>query len=217
MKTPILPIAIGLSLASTTALAAPINLVTNGDFEAGNTGFSSSFTFTTGGGLATYGIFTDPKLKNGAFRSFGDHTSGTGNMMVINGHNDGAANKNAVWAQTVSVAANTTYTFSAWIASAFSAPFGEIELNINGTALGSGIATDAFGEWTEVTFDWNSGASTSAMLSLLELSDSFGGNDYALDDISLIAADTTTPVPLPPAGLALGAALLGLMRLRRAS
>src|SRR6202008_2603979 len=63
-------------------------LVTNGDFSAGNTGFSSNYILGTGGSYGavsnagTYSITTNPKLAHSNFAIFGDHTTGTGNMLV---------------------------------------------------------------------------------------------------------------------------------------
>ena len=69
------------------------NLLTNGDFEQGNNlGFSSNYTFvtppvTTGAGQ--YGIGINPQPYNTSFISMGDHTTGTGNMMIVDGTNNG--------------------------------------------------------------------------------------------------------------------------------
>src|SRR5687768_7173776 len=86
--------------------AGAVNLVTNGNFEAGNTGFGSDYTFdVTPFGQAEYTVDDDPNDGHSSFTSFGDHTSGTGLMMVVNGSDDAG---DRVWFQNgISVAPNT--------------------------------------------------------------------------------------------------------------
>jgi hypothetical protein len=73
------------------AYAVPVNLITNGDFEAGNTGFTSGYSPVTDiyqNSLEpplVYAIGTSPNLYHSAWLNFGDHTSGTGKMMIVNG------------------------------------------------------------------------------------------------------------------------------------
>src|SRR4051794_40499460 len=89
------------------ASPAPVGLIVNGDFEQGNTGFSTQFAYTPGdiGPGGTYDILTNPLNSHGFIPSIpGDHTTGSGLMMAINGsHSTGFV----VWSQTVSVAANS--------------------------------------------------------------------------------------------------------------
>src|SRR5581483_2374917 len=105
-----------LVLLASTAHAQ--NLITNGDFSAGNTGFTSQYTYITGGftGPGQYGVITNPgtAFTNG-FASFGDHTTGTGKMLFA----DGTSAASAFWSQTVAVAPNTAYSFSLWATPAY--------------------------------------------------------------------------------------------------
>src|SRR5262249_9477766 len=92
------------------------NLLLNGDFEAGNTGFTSDYTYSPGdiSPEGTYNIVRNPHDSHPGGASFGDHTSGTGLMLAANG----ASNTNlVVWRQSVAVVPNTTYEFSGWGAS----------------------------------------------------------------------------------------------------
>ena len=70
--------------------------------------------------------------------------------------------------------------------------------------------------WAVFEDVWNSGASTSAKISVVNLNTQFGGNDYALDDIAFSRQSVNTPVPEPgltlPTAVALG---LLLRRCRR--
>jgi hypothetical protein len=91
------------------------NLVVNGDFEAGNTGFSSAYIYGTGGtyGLLSsegqYAIATSPNATHMNFSDCVDHTpTGVGNMLVANG--SGTPNT-SVWCQSISVDPNTNYLF----------------------------------------------------------------------------------------------------------
>ncbi|GIV35552.1 MAG: hypothetical protein KatS3mg031_3087 [Chitinophagales bacterium] len=64
------------------------NLVTNPAFQAGNTGFTSTYTYTsTPITPGTYYITTSPSVVISNFPPCDDHTfgNGTGNMMLING------------------------------------------------------------------------------------------------------------------------------------
>jgi hypothetical protein len=65
------------------------NLVTNGDFSAGNTSFTTGYILdcTVGGyiGEQRYCVGTNPNAVHGAWAACGDHTTGTGNMLIFNG------------------------------------------------------------------------------------------------------------------------------------
>lgn len=94
---------------SVQALGA--NLVVNGDFAAGNTGFTTEYTYLNPANTGTwtlgpeylYTVSTNPSLYHSAWTSFGDHTTGTGKMMIVNGTwDDYTPGYNAiVWEQTV--------------------------------------------------------------------------------------------------------------------
>ncbi|MBK9191155.1 MAG: hypothetical protein IPM77_06365 [Crocinitomicaceae bacterium] len=125
-----------------TAYTVGSNLIINGDFSSGNTGFSSDYTFTnpTNTGEAQYNVIPNPSAYNGGFSACGDHTTGSGNMMVINGSNVLGA---SVWCQTVAVTPNTDYLFSAWLASVFPVNPAMLQFTINGIAIGSSLNASA--------------------------------------------------------------------------
>lgn len=62
------------------------NLIANPSFSLGNTGFTSSYTYTTNlWPEGTYYIGANPTTYHSSFASCGDHTTGTGLMMIVNG------------------------------------------------------------------------------------------------------------------------------------
>src|SRR4030095_8021391 len=110
----------GFALAVSQASAA---LIVNGNFELGNAGFTSGYTFDNsanglagggedGFGAGKYSVVNNPNSSHSAFVSVGDHTTGSALMMVVNGST--VANKN-VWSGTVAppLILGTTYQFSA--------------------------------------------------------------------------------------------------------
>lgn len=196
------------------ATAATVELITNGDFEAGNTGFSSQHSYQTGPitAASTYAIDDSPNDVHPAFIPFGDHTSGTGLMMVVNGSTSGGT---ITWEQTVAVTAGLEYGFSASLASVYPTAPATLNLVINGTQLGNMNAPSTTGTWEQHAFTWNAGAATSAVIQLIETSTASGGNDYALDDISFLGETAMSAVPVPAAGIGLFSGLLALAGLRR--
>ena len=160
------------------------NLILNGDFESGNTDFSSSYNFVTptNTGEAQYNVIPDPENYNGGFSACGDHTTGVGNMMVVNGSSIAGS---SVWCQTIAVTANTDYLFSAWLASVYPTNPAMLQFTINGIPIGANLnASPITCIWDEFFSTWNSGVSTSATICITNLNTNVAGNDFALDDIS---------------------------------
>ncbi|WDD96912.1 hypothetical protein [Thalassomonas actiniarum] len=175
---------------------AGAELITNGDFSAGNAGFTSSYTFFASGditGPGEYAIVTNPLSAHPLASSYGDNTDGFGNMLMANG----STMAELVWSQTVSVNSNTIYEFSAFVSSWFldvpPAP-ASLDFVVNGSSIGIFTAPDTTGLWLEFSMSVSSGALTSFDLEIYNLSTQFGGNDFALDDISLTAS---VPEPSP--------------------
>ncbi len=165
----------------TTRVLGP-NLVVNPDFAAGNTGFSSEYGYNASNQiLGEYGINNNPSTWNASFSNCTDHTTGSGNMMTVNGASGGNA---IVWSQTLNVTPNTNYRFSTWIASLQAANPASLQFSINGVQMGTAINGPASTcQWQEFGTSWNSGIQTSAVLSIVNKNTTTGGNDYALDDI----------------------------------
>ncbi len=168
-----------------TAKTTGANLIVNGNFESGNTGFTSAYTFMVSGVPAgVYFVGTNPNAWNpGAPTGCGDHTSGSGNMMLINGATVAGVN---VWSsETMTVTPNTNYAFSIWIQSVSPLAPAILQFSINGTVLGNTVnASAATCSWQQFYTTWNSGNNTSASVSLVNNNTALSGNDFALDDIS---------------------------------
>jgi len=195
--------------------AGAAELVTNGTFEAGNTGFYSDYTYMVGNfwGEGTYGVDNNPHDGHALFSSYGDHTSGEGLMMVVNG----MGTENAVvWGQdTFAVAQNADYTFSFWMASAHPDSPAQIAARINDSWLSPvAMATSTTGQWTQYSYTWNSGASTSASIQLINRNLAWQGNDFTLDDISF-NGPAAVPEPATWAMVIMGFGAMGSVLRRR--
>ena len=168
-----------------TARAADFNnnLISNGDFEAGNVDFYSAYTYNPGNLVPEgfYDVIDNPQADHSGFAPCDDHTSGSGNMMVVNGA--GTPNQD-VWCQTVTVTPNTQYVFSAWATSVVAASPALLQFSINGAPLG-GIFSPPGGtcNWGNFFQLWNSGSNGSATICIVNQNTTLGGNDFALDDI----------------------------------
>ena len=167
------------------------SLITNGDFSNGNTGFSTEYLYgpNTSGGTwgdlsdeGTYAVVTNPNLAHTNFANCDDHTTGFGNMLVVNGS---ATLNQEIWCQMINIQENTTYQFSTWIASVELGNPAELQFSINGTLLGSTFtAPSGTCVWEQFFQTWESINNTSVEICIVNQNVSVGGNDFALDDIS---------------------------------
>lgn len=168
------------------------NLIVNGDFSQGNTGFVSGYTNSTDlGPEGTFTVGTNPANYHAAgVASFGDHTTGTGLMLIANG----AVTPNVtVWQETVSVQPGTSYHFTGWArewggTSTDPSP-AVLHVEINAQAAGADYHVPATVlQWSQFSFTWNSGAATTATIRIVDLNTVANGNDFVLDDLSFAPA-----------------------------
>ncbi|MCX6182402.1 MAG: hypothetical protein NT150_10780, partial [Bacteroidetes bacterium] len=168
------------------------NLVVNGDFQAGNTGFTSSYVYNPieGGaiGEGTYGINKISKDAHWDFGACTDHTTGAGKMLVANGTK---TLNQKLWCQTVAVTPNTNYDFSTSVGSATGTFPAIMQFSINNIAIGSSFkASTTTCAWGTFNQPWNSGVNTTAQICIINKNTSSTGNDFMLDDIIFTKTDT---------------------------
>ena len=200
--------------------AARADLLVNGDFSQGNTGFNSQYNYVLGNGTVftspgNYGVINNPASAfTNPYASFGDHTSGSGLMLFA----DGAGAGTNVWSEIVSVGAGEC-TFTGWIANGnimLSNP-ATLTLFVNGSQAGSPFAISQLGGvWQEWAAHLNFQAASSITLSIEDVNPNpFGfGNDYAIDDLSLTTEQVVT-TPEPSSLLLTGSGLLLLATMFR--
>lgn len=156
----------------------------NGDFEQGAKGFRSAYRQAQDGLREEFmfAIVEDPSQVHFQAARFGDHTSGRGLMMAVNGAN---IVNGLLWGQTVAVRPGADYTFSLWVTSWFPSAPAELEVRINGNSIGKIVAPLECGQWKELSVKWNAGTDREAAIEIFDLTSAHSGNDFAIDDISL--------------------------------
>lgn len=192
------------------------NLLTNGDFEAGGPGIgfnvsgagytqiSAPFSGTTVPG--NYALATSPATVNTSDYIAGTDHSGTGNMLIVEGLGTNAGNPffwesgNAPGGTICGLTAGYVYYFSYWIKSVSTgttnaATQADIRLAVtNATAIslvsGSALAPLPVNGWQKVTHRFTA-SGTCVNIGLWNNNISAVGNDFAIDDLSLVAANAT--------------------------
>jgi len=171
------------------------SLVTNGDFEQGNTGFESEYKLhgasgTKDGEGGDYLVTDDPKEIHGYWAKCSDRQpdAPNGKMLYVNG---AAGRANApigakIWCQTITVKPNTDYVFSASYTPVTDEAYPKLAFSFNGTSLPDPVPyPTALCGWKNFQGVWNSGSSTKVTICISETSGVYNGNDFAIDDISL--------------------------------
>jgi gliding motility-associated-like protein len=163
------------------------NLIFNGDFSAGNIGFQTDYRYynpgSSNGAQKAYGIINNANTWSSFFSNCTDHTSGTGNMMVVDGSNVNSGN-DKLWCQTIAVNQNQNYTFEYWVQTVALPIPANIAVVINGETIGTQTAPANTCNWQLRSYVWNSGANTTAQICIYDRTTAATGNDFAIDDLS---------------------------------
>lgn len=174
------------------APAAPVNLITNGNFELGRKWFSTQYAFSQDVQKeGTYVVGTDPKAHHPGAHSFGDHTTGRGQMLIVNG---GSYAADAIWQSTLKVAPDTTYEFSGWTTSWSMNPDdgtasdptpGRFQMYVDGQRIGAVHKVESkSGVWNKFVVSWKSSADKPyVVLKIVNTNTSEIGNDFSIDDL----------------------------------
>lgn len=170
------------------------NLVTNGSFQSGNTGFTTDYTYypiaDVFGPQASYGIINNANTWFNPFNPCTDHTTGSGLMMVIDGSAFNGGN-DAIWCQNIPVQAGVNYRFAYWIQSVTnSGILANIQVRINGSVVDTELAPFGACNWQEREVFWTSPSTGNVNFCLYDLELAGNGNDFALDDISVLQVCT---------------------------
>jgi gliding motility-associated-like protein len=189
------------------------NLVINGDFSQGYTGWTHDPAYT---------VFTpcnscysvpgriyagaNPNNFNHAFSNQPDHSATSDSrFLMVDGICQTGIN---LWSQSnIPIVPNTNYFFSVWITSLDNTfPYGTLRFDINGSPLGTTISAPGIpGTWVKFTAFWNSGPNppTSVTISIQNTTTTGCDTavDFGVDDISFSpGCEFGTPGPLPNLG-----------------
>jgi len=194
------------------------NLLANPGFEdqsaANYTAANAGFTFPGYGFIAPFN--TDPGAASLAIRTGSlafnpgfqlnnvDHTSGSGNMLLVNASTSAGA---YFWQQTVSVSANTSYVFSYWLINNYFAAPGNIqtEYSLDGGATFTTVAPafqNPTGTSSGSRSSWQqspaltiaTGSATQLLIRLTDLTLASNGDDFSIDDLSLSPTSASADV-----------------------
>lgn len=160
------------------------NLVANGNFSSGNTGFSSQFNYGSNLQIeGTYMVGSNPNSYHPQFSG-----SGTGNFLIVNaGWDSYLAGQWNCWCQDVVVCPEQTYTLSFRGRSVSGSTPARVQWWVNGNAVGPEHSLPVQGAgWQSFNTAWTTGVGqTNATICLRVVSGDGPGNDFGLDDISL--------------------------------
>ncbi len=179
--------------AASPCLAVGINqeLVVNGNFDAGSFGFTSEYLYqsdkicnageyTVTKDLWNVRINGDARCK--PFARCGDHTTGSGNMLVADG-----SRQQAIWKQRiVNIDKEGEYKFEFY--ATYVSDSGDrgpkFQVLINGRELDVVDLVPDPCRWQKFVVMWESESATTADISIVTTKNEVYWNDFALDDIS---------------------------------
>ena len=163
------------------------NMVANGSFENGNTGFTSEYLFApTRNADGQFGIVPNASQWYPGLNCINcrDHTNPpTGNMLVSDG--SVIANRK-IWNSNILVSTNTTYRISFWAIAYDAIETAQLALFINNRKSGEWSSTSSeIGSWKQFSTLWNSGSEGILNLDIRNLNITAINNRFSIDDISV--------------------------------
>lgn len=159
--------------------------IINGNFSSGNVGFTTGYTYdavpgTFGPGHIT--VTNNPQSFNSGFGNCGDHTSGAGNMLLVDGSDVAGTD---VWCENINVLPNTDYVFEFWATNVYPVSPPSLIATCNGIVIGAVTLEPTMCQWQKVSFCFTPVTSGNVSMCIAEVSGIGFGNDFAIDDISL--------------------------------
>ncbi len=168
------------------------NLIANGNFQSGNTGFTPGLPQGCNAcTVGTYCVTSNFTGKCSGWPSVFDHTTGAGLFMAIDGSNTAATD---VWSVAgIPVTPGVTYEFSFWVATVFGPgqQVFDLGMRIDGQTVAIGNVSQTAGVWTRYSTTWvcPSGLST-VPLAIRQMSPG-AFRDFGLDDIGFYCTSCT--------------------------
>ncbi len=154
-----------------------LDLVVNGDFAAGDTGFSSGLASNCSCAAGTYCVTTDARLKcnNALWNTV--FSPGSDNYLVVDG------SIGPIWSQVVNVVNGQNYTFSFdhYPNISGSTVFPPLALFVNGNVVLNNI-TGTAATWTTHCVDWTANL-TGAVVIEIQQTGTAAFDDYGIDNV----------------------------------
>jgi hypothetical protein len=186
------------------------NLIVNGDFEQGNSGFSSKYRYVSPYynnlpvGIPDTCYTVDNKSRGHGIGWLGwpdvygylGSADNPNKYMLVNGWGTTDAPNKYVWKQQVNVTSQTNYTFKCWVCNLsqsywpITANPSQIRIKINGNWVGPAVTLDINNhDFQQITRTWPSGdVSGQVYIEIYDVytQDPFDGDDFGLDHISFV-------------------------------
>ena len=186
IANPIVKVATSTTFFVTGYTESSNNLIKNGDFTNGNNFFATDYKFTNTDLVpeGNYTVGINPKTYHTSFSTCKDHTSGSGNMLIVNGI---PVSNSTIWEQTITIKPNQDYAFYAYVTPVSPLNPPVLQFSINGKVLGTPFVTPVGTcNWNKFYSIWNSGPITTAIIRIVNQNIIANGNDFAIDDIKYV-------------------------------
>jgi hypothetical protein len=179
----------GSAGAGSIAPELPVELVVNGDFSDGDTGFDTDYQPFSGFEMeeGEYVVTDRTSGHHGLITADVPDHSGDSFLLMINSALEPDV---AVWRQRVPLLAGAAYRMTVWVRHWLpenEVPF-DYQVRVDGVTVGSmrqDVGIDDSG-WTRLRLEWTSASSGEVVLALFNMDLTPGNNDHFLDDISLV-------------------------------
>jgi outer membrane protein OmpA-like peptidoglycan-associated protein len=183
-----------LALMVQTLFAQKVNLVQNGTFEMGRTGFKTDYNLVGGYKNGEYDVTNN--VTTGIYsKNFKNPLPSSGQFLFINAFTNPRTAKRC-WYQSISVQPNTTYIFSCSVASVIAIDPPKLKFNVNGKRVSNIFYISGSNYWQTISTTYTTKRhQTRIEISIVDVNkESRYGNDFAIDNIVFELEKETPPV-----------------------